>query len=116
MVSFHGCLVTSIVNRVISLSEKNNISLLGIRMRTHTVIFVIMEIDWTYGLGYMFVGQASHFNSLQSVLWLPFGLNEEAQGALHLDDLGICLLSPAAFTLADTTLSACSPISVSYLC
>ena len=64
----------------------------------------------------MFLGQASHFNSLQSVLWLPFGLNEEAQGALHLDDLGICLPSPVAFTLAETTLSACSPISVRYLC
>ena len=82
---------------------------------THTVIFVIMKIDWNYGLGYMFVGQASHFNSLQSVLRLPFGLNEEAQGALHLDDLGICLPSPAAFTVAETTLSACSPISVRYL-
>ena len=55
---------------------------------THTVIFVITEIDWSYGLGYMFVGQASHFNSLQSVLRLPFGPNKEAQGALHLDDLG----------------------------
>lgn len=90
MISFHECLVTSIVDRFISLSEKNNISLLGICMHTHThtVIFVIMEIDWNYGLGYMFVGQASHFNSLQSVLRLPFGPNEEAQGVLHLDDLG----------------------------
>lgn len=117
MVSFHGCLVTSIVDRFSSLSE-NYISLSGIHVHTHThtVIFVITKIDWNYGLGYMFLGQASHFNSLQSVLRLPFGPIEEAQGALHLDDLGICLPSPVAFTLAETTLSACSPISVRYLC
>lgn len=39
------------------------------------VILVIMEMDWNYGD--MFVGQASHPNSLQHVPRLSFGPYEE---------------------------------------